>query len=260
MNSIRNKYFKLLLFLHYFGLISIPKYYQQGWKNWLHRNCYRTFVYMFMLLVSTLHGLSTMHYPYDHPAFTTKIYEFLLILFLYFEIFIFSFYLDKFIELFEDMDRIFAATDPKVYSRYEKELDWVLGALFGFCVFVLGCIVLDTLTPQSEDNIQLLTSLYHISHPKRKLPTLLYIPFIDISEMKYFVIVYVAIIYAAIIGMCAGCQIAGIESIYPTLLAAQIEMFCKFIKLLGRTHRNKNGDIIFYSNIVFTSWSLEDIG
>ncbi|KAL1454362.1 hypothetical protein WDU94_010631 [Cyamophila willieti] len=113
---------------------------------------------------------------------------------------------------------------------------------------ILSCSIVETYFPVSDQEIELLRYIYKRARPERRLQTNFWIPFLDDSESPtYEIIFYFEFYLIILIILAATVSISGIP-LLVIYLRGQYEILYHHVKLIGRTHKDQFGDVIYYTN------------
>ncbi|KAL1450986.1 hypothetical protein WDU94_003288 [Cyamophila willieti] len=113
---------------------------------------------------------------------------------------------------------------------------------------ILSCSIVETYFPVSDQEIELLRYIYKRARPERRLQTNFWIPFLDDSESPtYEIIFYFEFYLILLIILAATVSISGIP-LLVIYLGGQYDILYHHVKLIGRTHKDQFGDVIYYTN------------
>ncbi|KAI5723719.1 hypothetical protein M8J76_010032 [Diaphorina citri] len=244
-----NERFILLTYLHSLGLISLPEYYADPWKNWLHKYCYRNGVYLALTFGFILQSVNTFVFAIqDLSTFFQKMLETLFSLVFIMAGFKFNVKLDSVLLLLHTMDDQFTRTDANIDIKYRNKISIRMKLFAGCLLWILVTFVVDAMMV-SQDTVDLWTKLYHHSKPVRILPIMIWIPLLNTNEQTIFLAVCAFEYYLMLLLFILCYKLLIMESTFTLAMAAQYEMLCGYVELVGFQHRNDRQPI-YYVDIV----------
>ncbi|KAI5751258.1 hypothetical protein M8J77_005828 [Diaphorina citri] len=248
-----------LIPLHVCGFISIPNFHRYPWMNKLHNNVYRKYLCVVFVVAVSLQVASTfIHAIRDLPEFLQRLYESALVSSCVVDFVFYNTRLNQIIELFDLQEEVFKVTNKKIHRKYLKMEFYEVGMFLVFCILMLVGLLSQTFLPRSDENLNLIRTLYRRKYPTRILPFNMWTPsFIDVSEMKYFVILYFFDVYGLVVILTLVFERILLQIVFPTSLLGQYEMLAEFVKLIGAEHRDKYGESIFYTDIAHGTYITE---
>ncbi|KAI5728158.1 hypothetical protein M8J77_012336 [Diaphorina citri] len=251
-----NERFILFTYLHSLGLISLPEYYADPWKNWMHKYCYRNGVYLVLTFGFILQSVNTFVFAIqDLSTFFQKMLETMFYLLIIMVGFKFNVKLDSVLLLLHTMDDQFTRTDANidikyriVDIKYRNKISIRMKFFAGCLLWILVTFAVDAMMV-SQDTVDLWTKLYHRSKPVRILPIMIWIPLLNTNEQTIFLAVCAFEYYLMLLLFTLCYQLLIMEFTFTLALAAQYEMLCGFVELVGFQHRDDRQPI-YYVDIV----------
>ncbi|KAL1449048.1 hypothetical protein WDU94_000286 [Cyamophila willieti] len=159
--------------------------------------------------------------------------------------------------LIDQVENTFSKADTRIIQKYHRLTKLVsVSLLIALCIATFTLCV-ETFLSISPDELEIRRFVYRTAHPERKLPMNLRIPFLDETkswtyEILYAISIYLFAMYSMWVGLLA--------SMMPTTmmhLRGQYEILCKYIVMIGQTHRDYVGNLIVYINIEKNEFVLE---
>ncbi|KAI5696048.1 hypothetical protein M8J75_007385 [Diaphorina citri] len=236
--------------LHMFGFLSLPNFYQDPRKTQWHR-------YYSNVVVTTLflHNVSTtsalfVYCVHDLGDFFEKVFEGLACVICAVDVFYLRWNLAQFLALLDSFEEFALrhARNPTLVSLKRREKNVLRLVRVVMALSVIGLNLLPLL-PKSPQELARLQRIYKHKYPQNTFSVPLYIPYIDTSEPTVYAILYVLTAFCGFL-------------YYSTLtMTAVVFSFLVFdLKAYAEEHRDPQGRLIFYTNLVQNEYILRDIG
>lgn len=249
----QSKYFKMLKYLHYLGLINLPNYHKQKWKNIIHKYCFRTFVYFGIFVGLILSELATFIYSiHNLSEFLQRLFENISLSIFISHMIILNLHISQLTNLLDMMDTKFAVTDKELYLEYEHQCETTRRTAGSIAVFVGIFSFLErevNMLNNPEKTSYILETVYHQKNSSRPLPYTLWFPSaMDVTGIQYIVFYCLEGIICCNLMICIY-NVVNLNSIFSTPMVGQFKMLCKFILISGTKHQNNAGDTIYYTDV-----------
>ncbi|KAI5715963.1 hypothetical protein M8J77_025289 [Diaphorina citri] len=252
MNYPRKGKFIPFIILQYSGLLSLPDYYEYKWMNILHKHLYSAAIYASVALVSLPLVLeSAIFYAiHDTTELLRRLFEaFGCFIFLTVS-FVASFKVNIILTLYHDVrEKILTKANPKIYEKYEKQANFYQRVTLTLCVSLFVSFIVETWSPMTTRNCEVYKNVYHLKPPYRKLPLTIRTPFLDSYPWPVYIFLYVSEMHLCFLCFASFYFVSGLQTTIALPLTGQYEMLCEFIRLIGREHRDVNGERVFYTDI-----------
>ncbi|KAI5753587.1 uncharacterized protein LOC113472811 [Diaphorina citri] len=241
--------FKSFIILHYAGLYSLPNHHRQHWLN-IVQFCYSCFAYICMGLFSISITLNVFIYAiHDTAEFLQRLFEMIGIVAYTTQIFITNIRLTRVFNMYALMGRTFTISDVSIYEKHKAKESRIMKCILCLCVGMWVTLLAQPFVDPPERVLVLMKSVYHAKPPYRRLPVLLWLPFIDINDWTVYSILYMLEAFASTLFFSALYQVVNFEVMFSTPLAGQFEMLSQFITMIGGQHQNSVGQRIYYTDI-----------
>uniref|UniRef100_A0A8D8QP63 Odorant receptor n=1 Tax=Cacopsylla melanoneura TaxID=428564 RepID=A0A8D8QP63_9HEMI len=154
--------------------------------------------------------------------------------------------LDSLMIILERMNRY---SDAKVSQTCQKQSKLVL-ILLAIPVSIIGTnTALEALLPLSPDNLNIQRTVYNTTHPERRLPLHVRIPFVDETESWTYEILFLIQTYLLFLLFSMYNTVFSILPIILFYIQGQYKILSNYIEKVGQDHRDSHGDSIEYTNI-----------
>ncbi|KAI5722991.1 hypothetical protein M8J76_016582 [Diaphorina citri] len=247
--------------LHMFGFLSLPNFYQDPRKTQWHR-------YYSNVVVTTLflHNVSTtsalfVYCVHDLGDFFEKVFEGLACVICAVDVFYLRWNLAQFLALLDSFEEFALrhARNPTLVSLKRREKNVLRLVRVVMALSVIGLNLLPLL-PKSPQELARLQRIYKHKYPQNTFSVPLYIPYIDTSEPTVYAILYVLTAFCGFLYYSTLTMTAVVFSFLVFDLKAYAEVASALVLLLGQEHRDPQGRLIFYTNLVQNEYILRDIG
>ncbi|KAI5747740.1 hypothetical protein M8J77_018005 [Diaphorina citri] len=246
--------------LHHIGLVSIPNYYEYEWMNKFHKHFFIPIVWMCIIITLTLQCVGTFANAInDLSEFMLRLFESVAAILFIGEVYQYHLRLKQVLGLNNLMNKTFMRTNEKQYKRCERKIlrDITLTAVTCVCTGI--AMIMETFIPLPENSLKLMTKLYHWKHPERKFPFKMWLPFVDMTELKVYMFVYFYQVLVVIILMTCILYILAAQIMYSIPLLGQYEMLAEFIEKIGSEHMDcMTGENIYYTDINRSRYITDD--
>uniref|UniRef100_A0A8D9BKN1 Uncharacterized protein n=1 Tax=Cacopsylla melanoneura TaxID=428564 RepID=A0A8D9BKN1_9HEMI len=161
----------------------------------------------------------------------------------------FCFNFKAFSDLMSFMERHFSSADQAIIVRSHAKARFLFRTLSAACTLTFVGALMEPFFPVSAEETQRLAYIYKRSRPERRLPTNFWIPFFDDSQSPTYEIVFAVEIYLICVEIVQNIISASVIPMLVSYMMGQYKIICKYAAMVGRTHRNSNGEVIYYTNI-----------
>lgn len=242
---------KHIYILHLFGLVYLPNYYKDAWKNQLHR-CYSHFI----LTVYALHTLSLnaslfLYAIKNFGIFCANFFECIVVTICVIDIYSLNYQLARFLKLIESFESMANYHGRnKVIITLNKRLK-ILVLVISVAV-VISVILLCSIPflPKSPEELETIKKVFLMKYPENSFVLPIYIPFIDPSEPRFYYIMESCNLYLAFLYIPMAILTATMFYSIVFNIKAHFDVLYDFITLFGREHRDCDGRLIYYINII----------
>lgn len=152
----------------------------------------------------------------------------------------------------------FSQAIPKVVKKYQTKATIAFSCVF--CV-VAGAIAggfLEALLPIASSELVIRQHVYRTSHPERRHPYNLRLPFLDESKSWAYEIIFIWIFYVNTAFILGSTMFISILPVSITLLQGQYIILAHYVEKIGKKHTDEVGNRILYTNIEKNKFSSEE--
>lgn len=213
-------------------------------------NIYQYLVHLSMILQLLLHFLSTiLRSSRNFSEFSQFIMQDVLYFMLYW---VLIFYTRRIPQL-KELDRLLGGlsrADENVVKKCIKKTKLFIFINSFWTIFFYSASVLEALVPMSAEYNEMRRIVYRVENPQRRLPTNIYLPFVDESRSYYYELFFVFQIYVLVILWSIPiCMISTYIPILFIYIEGQYEILAKYAEQIGKRHYDVNKNGIFYTDI-----------
>ncbi|KAL1453828.1 hypothetical protein WDU94_010139 [Cyamophila willieti] len=147
--------------------------------------------------------------------------------------------------------------NPKVVNVIMLE-EKIMQLAFGLVAFtIIGGNVL-CLIPKSDTEMERLRKIYEFRYPQNTFMIPVYLPFLDPSEPHVYILLW-CVVFCMFFLLTSAFVVAMI--FFPLLvldLNMCLEIACQFVQLMGQEHRDVEGRLVFYTDIINNKYVMQN--
>lgn len=222
-------------------------------SKWLNKLKCSYFIFFHSIIIISLlsHLISTFTRSIRYlPEFFHAFCEDLVFNIFYFDCNLFLFNYNELQAMVRFMETSFCVANEGVVQKCSRRGKATLITFLIIGAVAVSGSILETISPVSEKEVELIRFIYQRKHPERRLQTNFYVPCIDDSESWYFEAIYTTQLYLIALMIIA---VAIATSLIPTLvihIEGQYSILCDYVAMIGRVHIDHNGKRIIYTDIM----------
>ncbi|KAL1449491.1 hypothetical protein WDU94_001993 [Cyamophila willieti] len=240
----------LYIMFQIIGFYPLDKCYENTWKYRIH-TFYMKFQNVACITFIVLHLLNTFCRTIRHlPDFSQSLFEDVVMVALLIIVYGFKIRIVQIDNIFKDLEYRFNTADPDILQKSQQKAMkkfYMFLTLF-FCV-IAGMISEMTKT-LSENELAMRVKMFGTKYPRRILIVTIWIPGIDESEMRNFVLIFLIELYLGLIFILTAAVMIAYVPMIAVHVEGQVQILCKYIQLLGSPHRDTEGNHIFFTDIM----------
>ncbi|KAI5724877.1 hypothetical protein M8J77_008239 [Diaphorina citri] len=223
-------------------------HHKQKWKNSLQElYCHINYTLMAFFIVGRLLNTFTRAI-HDWPEFLQNAVQAVHVILLFGSLYHYRRNHRQLDELITFIETSFSKADPDVLKACEKKVKYTFLVWLGLMIFYLVTAVLESHTPLSEHDKEMRRSIYHVKHPERILPAVIWIPGIDETESyNYEVILFIE----SYMSFSNVMMVIPTYSLAPTIithLAGQFTILSQFVRKIGQRGEDDIPDVNVVAN------------
>ncbi|KAI5695858.1 hypothetical protein M8J75_004637 [Diaphorina citri] len=223
-------------------------HHKQKWKNSLQElYCHINYTLMAFFIVGRLLNTFTRAI-HDWPEFLQNAVQAVHVILLFGSLYHYRRNHRQLDELITFIETSFSKADPDVLKACERKVKYTFLVWLSLMIFYLVTAVLESHTPLSEHDKEMRRSIYHVKHPERILPAVIWIPGIDETESyNYEVILFIE----SYMSFSNVMMVIPTYSLAPTIithLAGQFTILSQFVRKIGQRGEDDIPDINVVAN------------
>ncbi|KAI5753807.1 hypothetical protein M8J77_003488 [Diaphorina citri] len=241
----------ILKVAHIMGLISLPDFYKEPWKNVAH-SYYSTGVNMLMLVGTMSLLVNTLFYSIrDVAELCERSIETVLLLIYTCESVYLKLNLTKFLRIVDFFEAVcIYHTKNQVVVAYKRKENLLVKLMFVTMILVyLGIGLIAPFLPRSQSQLLTMQRIYKWKNPHNTLPIYMCIPFIDITEMRYYVPLYIMQMCLGLLILVQGNITLILMPLTTISLQVHYDLLNDYTKIIGTVHYNPSGQRVFHMNV-----------
>ncbi|KAL1452669.1 hypothetical protein WDU94_006876 [Cyamophila willieti] len=148
------------------------------------------------------------------------------------------------------LEYCFNTADTEILQKSQQKAMNKVYMFVGLFLCVIAGMFSEMSKTLSENELEMRIKMFGTKYPGRILPVTIWIPGIDESEMKNFVMIFIWELYMGFVFLLTG---VGLIPLLPMLVVhvqGQVQILCKYIQMLGSPHTDAEGNRIFFIDIM----------
>ncbi|KAI5749184.1 hypothetical protein M8J76_005306 [Diaphorina citri] len=241
----------ILKVAHIMGLISLPHFYKEPWKNVAH-SYYSTGVSILMLVGTMSLLVNTLFYSIrDVAELCERSIETVLVLVYILESVYLKLNLTKFLRIADFFEAVcIYHTKNQVVVAYKQRENYLVKYMSIAMILVyIGVTFVAPFLPRTQSQLLTMQRIYKWKNPHNTLPIYMYIPFIDITEMRYYVPLCIMQMCLGLLILVAGYIALILMPLTTISLQVHYDLLNDYTKIMGTIHYNPSGQRVFHMNV-----------
>lgn len=139
-------------------------------------------------------------------------------------------------ELIQLMDTSFSSDDEEEMEACRQKVGVILSILFFVMGPTIACAWMETFIPLTQEEKDIRRYVYGVKYPEKRLPTNLWFPGVDESEVGYYELIFIWDVYMGFVMTLLFCCSSAVIPIIVVHIEGQYAILCKRIARFGVTH------------------------